>query len=138
VPKVSDEKDPLRKIDLTTALQYGLAQGYPSLLSWVRQFTREHLHPSVPYRDGPEVVLTCGSTDGFAKTLEMFVDPWIPEIHDIRERPGLLCESFIYVIVLAQSLPKGVQPVTVATDGGGMCATGHVHCNVGLQSNVPP
>lgn len=124
VPKTVDEPDPLKKIDLATALQYGTAQGYPPLLSWIRQFTREQLHPDAPYRDGPEVVLTCGSTDGFSKTLDMFVNSWDPKVHSARDRPGLLCENFLYPNVLGQSLPRGVQVVTVEADGEGMLATG--------------
>jgi DNA-binding transcriptional MocR family regulator len=124
VPKALAEQDPLKKIDLATALQYGLAQGYPPLLSWIRQFTRDCLHPDVPYRDGPEVMLTVGATDGFAKTLEVFVNPWSPERDPIEERPGMLVETFVYANVLAQALPKGVQTVAVRADSGGMCAAG--------------
>lgn len=124
VPKAVDEPNPLKKIDLATALQYGTAQGYPPLLSWIRQFTREQLHPNAPYLDGPEVVLTCGSTDGFSKTLEMFVNPWDPAVHSVRDRPGMLSEKFIYGNILAQSQPKGVQTITVESDAGGMLASG--------------
>jgi DNA-binding transcriptional MocR family regulator len=124
VPKISDERDPLRKIDLASALQYGQASGYPPLLSWIRQFTREHLHPNVPYEGGPEVILTVGSTDGFSKTLDLFVNNWSPEKDDIRERPGLLCENFVYGNVLSQSAPHGVQTVAVEADEGGMVVGG--------------
>ncbi|KAK4148910.1 pyridoxal phosphate-dependent transferase [Chaetomidium leptoderma] len=124
VPKTLDESDPLKKIDLATALQYGLAQGYPPLLSWVRQFTRENLHPDTPYRDGPEVVLTCGSTDGFSKTLNLFVDQWTEGINDISERPGMLCEPYVYTNVLSQAQPLGVQVVPVKADPSGMAVGG--------------
>lgn len=125
VPKsLPGEPDPAKKIDLSTALQYGLAQGYPPLLSWVRQFTRDHLHPDVPYAGGPDVILTCGSTDGMAKTLELFVDPWSEALGRPEDRPGLLCETFVYGNVLSQVLPRGVQPVPVGADAGGMCAEG--------------
>jgi DNA-binding transcriptional MocR family regulator len=124
VPKTVDESDPAKKIDLATALQYGRAQGYPPLLSWVRQFTREHLHPDTPYRDGPEVVLSCGSTDGFSKTLNLFVDQWTEGINAASERPGLLCENFVYANVLSQAQPLGVQIVPVKADTGGMVVKG--------------
>jgi DNA-binding transcriptional MocR family regulator len=124
VPKASAEADPLKKIDLATALQYGLAQGYPPLLSWVRQFTREHLHPNVPYKGGPDVVLTCGSTDGFSKTLELFVDPWSEDVDDPRDRPGLLCETFVYGNVLSQAMPRGMQVFPIVADDGGMVVDG--------------
>ena len=125
VPKaLSSDTDIVRKIDLATALQYGTAEGYPPLLSFITQFARENLHPNVPYEGGPGVCLTVGSTDGFSKTLELFVDPWNPEKGDIRERPGILCETFMYGNILAQAQPKGVQAVPVRPDEGGMTATG--------------
>ena len=124
VPKSGNEPDPLKKIDLATALQYGTAQGYPPLLSWIRQFTREQLHPNAPYQDGPEVILTCGSTDGFSKTLDMFVNSWDPNVHSERDRPGMLCEKFIYGNVLGQAQPRGVQAVVVEADAEGMLASG--------------
>lgn len=125
VPKVlSPETDVLKKIDLATALQYGTAQGYPPLFSFLRQFTREALHPNVPYQGGADIVLDVGSTDGFSKTLELFVDAWSPETGDIRNRPGLLCETFVYGSILSQSRPRGVQIVPVKADEGGMVATG--------------
>ncbi len=124
VPKAIKESDPLKKVDLESALQYGLAQGYPPLLSWIRQFTREHLHPNVPYEGGPEVILTVGSTDGMSKTLELFVDNWVPEKDDPRDRPGLLCENFVYGNVLTQAAPRGVQTVAVEADEGGMRVSG--------------
>ncbi|KAK0636346.1 aromatic amino acid aminotransferase 1 [Bombardia bombarda] len=123
VPSESSESDMFKRIDLATALQYGLAQGYPPLLSWIRQFTRENLHPNVPYRDGPEVVLTCGSTDGFSKTLDLFVDSW-SEGDDITKRPGILCETFVYASILSQSQPRGVQFAPVTADEGGMLVKG--------------
>ncbi|KAK4189603.1 pyridoxal phosphate-dependent transferase [Podospora australis] len=119
VPSQSNEKDLLKKVDLATALQYGMAQGYPPLLSWVRQFTRENLHPNVPYRDGPEVILTNGSTDGFSKALNLFVSEW-RDTDDIRDRPGMLCETFVYTNVPNQAMPLGVQMVPVKADESGM------------------
>ncbi|KAK3403569.1 pyridoxal phosphate-dependent transferase [Sordaria brevicollis] len=124
VPTVSGESNPMKKVDVATALQYGQANGYPPLLDWVRQFTRDHLHPDAPYSGGPDVILTCGSTDGFAKTLEMFVNPWIEGLNDPRERPGLLCETFVYGNILSQAEPKGVQIVPVKADEKGMLADG--------------
>ncbi|OAA67038.1 aromatic amino acid aminotransferase [Niveomyces insectorum RCEF 264] len=127
VPKATPAGEPATpetKIDLATALQYGSADGYPPLLSWVRQFTRDHLHPNHVYRGGPDVVLTVGSTDGLNKTLELFVDDWSPTRNDVRDRPGLLVEPFVYGNVLSQIAPKGMQVVTVDADGGGMRAHG--------------
>lgn len=121
---MSGDTDVLKKVDLATALQYGMAEGYPPLLSFITQFTRDCLHPNVPYAGGPGVCLTVGATDGFSKTLELFVDPWSPETGDPRERPGLLCETFAYGNALSQALPRGVQAIPVRADEGGMVATG--------------
>lgn len=115
---------PINKIDLATALQYGNADGYPPLKAWIREFTREHLHPNVPYKNGAEVILTVGSTDGLNKTLELFVNDWSPARNDITERPGLLCETFVYGNVLSQIAPKGMQVVPIVADSGGMVAYG--------------
>ncbi|KAJ2894314.1 hypothetical protein MKZ38_007730 [Zalerion maritima] len=124
IPMLSGERDPTQRIDVTTALQYGTAQGYPALLSWVRQFTRRNLHPNVPYAGGPEVILTCGSTDGFAKTVELLVDTWLPSFQGDEEREGILVEKFVYPNILGQTGPKGVVPVKVEMDEGGMLAAG--------------
>ena len=57
VPRDSSASNMIRKIDLSTSLQYGRADGYPSRYSFIRQFTREYLHPNISYRDGAEVIL---------------------------------------------------------------------------------
>lgn len=124
VPKTDAEVDPLKKIDLSTALQYGTAEGYPPLRSFVRQFARNHLHPNVPYLNGPEVILTCGSTDGFSKAAELIVEPWFADRDPVEERPGMLCEVFVYGNAPATVKPKGVQIVPVEIDGEGMLAHG--------------
>jgi DNA-binding transcriptional MocR family regulator len=67
IPKTVDEKAPTKRVDLTTALQYGNPDGNPALLSWARRFALENLHPSVPYQHGPEVIMTGGTTDGLSK-----------------------------------------------------------------------
>lgn len=125
VPKLAPQGfAPDQKIDLATALQYGGTEGYPPLRAWIRKFTRDYLHPNVPYEGGPEVIMTVGSTDGLWKTLELFVDNWNPVRDDISTRPGLLCESFIYGNVLSQIAPKGMQAVEVQADSRGMVPYG--------------
>lgn len=124
VPHTSALANPLQKIDLTTALQYGTAQGYPPLYSFLRQFARKNLHPNVPYAGGPEVILTCGSTDGLAKALECLSDVWSEERDWIRERPGILCEEFAYMNAIQAARPRGLQVVPVTIDLEGMLPTG--------------
>lgn len=124
VPKESSALNILRKIDVTSALQYGTAQGYPPLYTFLRQFSREHLHPNIPYKDGAEIILTCGSTDGFSKSLEAFSNPWDADRDWVREREGLLCEEFAYMNAIQAARPRGLNIVPVAVDNEGMMANG--------------
>ncbi|KAI0969811.1 pyridoxal phosphate-dependent transferase [Xylaria arbuscula] len=124
VPHYADAADVTKKIDLTTALQYGQASGYPPLASYVRQFTRECLHPNVPYKGGPETALTVGATDGFSRVLDVFTNIWVEGKNDIRERPGLLADIFMYPSIQTQSLPRGVQIIPVEMDDEGMAPYG--------------
>ncbi|KAF2798832.1 PLP-dependent transferase [Melanomma pulvis-pyrius CBS 109.77] len=124
VPHDSGIPDPLSMIDLKSALQYGTAQGYPALYYFIRQFTRNNLHPSVPYKNGPEVILTCGSTDGLNKTLQAVSEEW-SESHDpVNERPGLLVEEYCYMNAVQTAKPRGTNIVPVAIDDEGMMAKG--------------
>ena len=124
VPKTSDLQDILRTIDLKSALQYGTAQGYPPLYAYLRQFTIECMHPNLPYKDGPEIVLTCGSTDGFAKSLEALTNPWDANRDWIREREGMLVEEYAYMNAVQAARPRGLNIVPVKIDDEGMAADG--------------
>lgn len=124
VPHDSGIANPLRTIDLKTALQYGTAQGYPALYSFIRQFTRQNLHPSVPYKAGPEVILTCGSTDGFSKTIEALSEKWDEDRDPVEERPGLLVERYCYMNAIQTTTPRGMAVIPVEIDDEGMRATG--------------
>lgn len=124
IPHKVDIKNPLQKIDLTTALQYGLVEGYPPLFSFLRQFTRETLHPNVPYLDGPEIIFSCGNTDGYSKVIQAFTNVWCPERDWVGEREGILCEEFAYLSGIQASQPQGLQVVPVKIDAQGMLASG--------------
>lgn len=124
VPKESKTKDVRRKIDLTTALQYGVAEGYPPLNAFLRSFTRDHLHPNIPYAGGPDVILTCGSTDGFSKAIEAFTNVWNPDRDWIQQREGVLCEEFAYMNAIQTVQPRGLNVASVVMDGQGMLASG--------------
>ena len=124
VPHDSHTPDPLHKIDLMSALQYGQAQGYPPLYYFIRQFTRENLHPFVPYNNGPEVILTCGSTDGFSKTIQALSNEWSAEHDPVNERPGLLCEEYAYMNAIQTARPRGLNIAPVKIDDEGMLAKG--------------
>jgi DNA-binding transcriptional MocR family regulator len=124
VPKISGTSDRLQEIDLKTALQYGTAQGYPPLYNFLRQFTRENMHPNVPYKNGPEIVLTCGSTDGFNKSIETLSNEWSAEKQPICEREGILVEEFCYMNAVQCASPRGLHVAPVGMDDEGMRASG--------------
>ncbi|KAI9775575.1 MAG: hypothetical protein M1816_005893 [Peltula sp. TS41687] len=120
VPRIADPTDIPRMIDLTSALQYGTAQGYPALASFLRSFTRENMHPNVPYAGGPEIILTCGNTDGFMKALQLLSNEWSESKDWIRDREGLLVEEFAYMNAIQAAAPRGLQIVPVGMDREGM------------------
>ncbi|KAI4128938.1 MAG: hypothetical protein LQ338_002490 [Usnochroma carphineum] len=124
VPKTSDNADVLRKVDLKSALQYGTAQGYPPLYSFLRQFARENMHPNIPYAGGPEIILTCGSTDGFSKTVELLSNVWVEGKDPVEDQPGLLVEEFCYMNAVQTARPRGSSMVPVKVDDEGMKASG--------------
>ncbi|KAL8836890.1 MAG: hypothetical protein Q9176_006020 [Flavoplaca citrina] len=124
VPKTSTTADLLRKIDLKSALQYGTSQGYPPLYSYLRQFTRENMHPNVPYADGPEIILTCGSTDGFSKTIEALSNLWIGGHDPVEEREGIFVEEFCYMNAIQAVRPRGLNIIPITIDEEGMEASG--------------
>ncbi|KAJ5241245.1 uncharacterized protein N7469_002836 [Penicillium citrinum] len=124
VPKEFKTSDPSQRIDLTTALQYGTAEGYAPLLSFLRRFVKDHLHPNVPYKGGPEVILSCGNTDGFCKAVELLSNIWNPDRDWIQQRQGILCEEFAYMNAIQTAQPRGLNIVGVAMDGEGMCVSG--------------
>ncbi|KAK5120816.1 hypothetical protein LTR85_005883 [Meristemomyces frigidus] len=124
VPHTSEQPNPIKKIDLSTALQYGTAQGYPPLYYFLRQFTQQNMHPNCPYKGGPEVILTCGNTDGFAKTLLALTNEWSEEKDWVRDREGLLVEEFCYMNAVQAAIPRGLNVAPVGIDDEGMRAEG--------------
>ncbi|KAL8990882.1 MAG: hypothetical protein Q9177_000559 [Variospora cf. flavescens] len=90
-PKTSKNAEPFRKIDLKSALQYGTAQGYPLRYSYLRPFARENMHSNVPYAGGPEITSICGSTNGFAKTIEALSNIWVEGQDPVGDQPGNDC-----------------------------------------------
>ncbi|KAL3478358.1 aromatic amino acid aminotransferase [Aspergillus californicus] len=123
VPKESPNALP-DNIDLTTALQYGRAEGLPPLAKFVKQFAREHLHPNVPYAGGPDTVLTTGATDGLSKAVEAFTNTWNPNRDWVHTRQGVLCEEFVYMNAIQTIQPRGLNIVPVTLDAEGMLPYG--------------
>jgi DNA-binding transcriptional MocR family regulator len=124
VPHDSSDPDVRRRIDLATALEYGTAEGYPPLLNFIREFTRTNLHPNVPYKGGPDVVLTCGNTDGFSKVIQALSNEWFPgeNLNEVRE--GLLVEEYCYMNAVQTARPRGLNIVPVKMDDEGMIPFG--------------
>ncbi|KAL6233946.1 hypothetical protein BDW75DRAFT_213749 [Aspergillus navahoensis] len=123
VPRESQSATP-KKIDITTALQYGTSEGLPPLATFVNKFTREHLHPNVPYAGGPGTLLTTGATDGFSKAVEAFTEIWNPDRDGVHLRQGVLCEEFVYMNAIQTVKPRGLNIVPVAIDAEGMLPHG--------------
>lgn len=124
VPHTSKQMNPTKKIDLSVALQYGTAQGFPPLYYFIREFTQNNLHPNCPYQGGPEVMLSCGNTDGLAKVLLAMSNEWSEEKDWVRDREGILVEHFAYMNAIQQAQPRGLNVVPVAIDDEGMVTEG--------------
>ncbi|KAM0492146.1 hypothetical protein ACHAP8_010143 [Fusarium lateritium] len=124
IPKIVHETDPAKRVDLTTALQYGQVAGYPPLLSFIKQFTNQVLYPDVPYKGGVDVILNNGSTDGFSKVLQLLVDPWYEGLHPTSERQGMICETFVFGNIITQVKPLGINIVPIEIDDQGMVVEG--------------
>lgn len=115
---------PTAKINISSVLQYHQSSGEKPLLHFVRQFTRENLHPSVPYAGGPEVVLTNGDLDGLSKALECLSNPWDKGRDWVCDREGILCEEFTSTTSIQAIEPRGLKIVPVKIDSEGMLPSG--------------
>jgi len=122
VPKSSGTTNLPRKIDLSSGLQYGRAQGYPPLFEFCHTFATTVLHPNIPYKGGAEVILTCGNTDGFSKTLQCLSNEWVEGRDPVAEREGILVEEYRTAVQTAR--PRGLTVASVRIDDEGMCADG--------------
>lgn len=124
IPKVAATTDAEQRIDLSTALQYGQATGYAPLLSFVRHFMREVLIPDPPYAGGPEVIMTCGATDGWSKVVEAFTNHWSPDRNVLTDRQAVLYDEYTYMNAVQTVRPRGLNIVPVAMDEYGMRVDG--------------
>ena len=69
-------------------------------------------------------MLTCGSTDGFAKAMQAFTNEWSDGRDPVEEREGLLVEEFAYMNAIQTAKPRGLNIVPVRVDKYGMCVKG--------------
>ncbi|KAL7409247.1 pyridoxal phosphate-dependent transferase [Mrakia frigida] len=96
-----------RELQLSTALQYGGGGGSAELIAFLKEWTLMVIPPS--YSDF-DIILNCGSTDGFHKIVELLCE----------KGDGILCEAYTYPSALETGWPMGVRPVPVAMDDFGM------------------
>jgi len=82
------------------------------------------MHANIPYRDGAEIILTTGNTDGFSKVLQALTNEWSEERDWVREREGVLVEKFCYMNAIQAIRPRGLNVVPVDIDDEGMVAKG--------------
>lgn len=81
------------------------------------------MHPNVPYAKGPEIILTCGSTDGFSKTIEALSNVW-GENDPIGDREAIVVEEFCYMNAIQTVRPRGLNVIPISIDDEGMKASG--------------
>ena len=82
------------------------------------------MHPNVPYAGGPEIILTCGNTDGFFKSVEALSDVWVENKDPVEDRQGIIVGEFSYMNAIQAARPRGLNIVPVTIDGEGMTAGG--------------
>lgn len=70
------------------------------------------------------MILTVGSTDGFAKSIECFSNVWDEDRDWIRDREAILCEEFAYMNAIQAARPRGLAVIPVKIDDEGMLAEG--------------
>ena len=84
-----------------------------------------HMHRGgIPYAGGANIVLTCGSTDGFSKCMQLVNNTWVEGRDLPTAKEGLLCEEYAYMGAIQTARPRGVNIVPVAIDEEGMLADG--------------
>ncbi|KAF4472869.1 Pyridoxal phosphate-dependent transferase major region subdomain 1 [Fusarium albosuccineum] len=124
IPRHSKEGNAAHKIDLSTALQYGTAKGYPPLYTWLRNLVNYTQHPNIPYEGGADVIIDGGSADGLSKVFELLFNPWDQDLDDAQNRESLIVEEFVYGPPVTQVKPKKVNIIPVTMDLEGMLVHG--------------
>jgi len=116
VPKFEPSQSPEKRIDIATTLQYGRATGLPALADFVREFTLDHmLQGKLAYADDrADILLTCGSTDGFSKVVGCLGSPG----------DSMLVEEVTYPNALQTATPYGIRAAPVRMDRDGMMVDG--------------
>ena len=101
-------KEPTRgSLQVSTALQYGSADGLLFLQNWIKQWMTL---VSLPAYEGWAILLDDGATDGWHKVIEMLCNPGDP----------ILVEAWTYPSAIEAGWPMGARPVPVPIDGDGL------------------
>ncbi|KAI5800164.1 pyridoxal phosphate-dependent transferase [Peziza echinospora] len=97
---------------LSTALQYGTADGYPPLTTFLSNLVLTHIHHPFPLYTSPAPLLlpTCGTTDGLNKVFEMLLTPG----------DSLLCEEYTYLPAPSAARAVGARVFGVEMDEFGV------------------
>ena len=106
VPKFANAPLPT-SLQISTALQYGGADGLLFLQNWVKQWASLVFAPAY---DDWAILLDDGATDGWHKVIEMLCNPGDP----------ILVESWTYPSAIEGGWPLGIRPVPVAIDEDGL------------------
>lgn len=110
IPKFSPVGNRGSRMDVATALQYCRSSGFPPLAEFIKDFALNHIHGGkIPYAN-PGVLLTCGSTDGFGKVVEMLAE----------RGDNMLVEEYTYPNAVETALPYGVGMAPVKIDHEGL------------------
>ncbi|PVF95527.1 PLP-dependent transferase [Serendipita vermifera] len=99
--------DPIKDVNLATALQYGMATGLPPLQVFTKEYTARFYKPG--FSDFTTLVHT-GNTDGWSRVVYSLLNPG----------DSLLVEEWTYPSALAAALPIGVHTVAAPLDSRGI------------------
>jgi len=117
IPKhVPANTTPTKKIDTATYLQYSTAEGSVPLRTFIKDFAMNFQHQGlIPY-DSPEIILTCGNTDGFYKASQLVLDG--------HRGDKMLVEQFSYMTATQSVIPFNIEVVPVTVDSEGINTNG--------------
>ncbi|GAA5925167.1 hypothetical protein JCM10213_000550, partial [Rhodosporidiobolus nylandii] len=98
-----------QQLDLQSVLQYGYANGFPTLRAWLADWTREVYDPAT---SDWEILLHTGNTDAWHKLVSMLCEPG-----DL-----ILCEEYTFASAMAMWASLGCRSTPVKMDGSGLRA----------------
>ncbi|XP_067211950.1 kynurenine/alpha-aminoadipate aminotransferase, mitochondrial-like [Linepithema humile] len=113
------------KRELSTALQYGAAQGYKPLIEKWKEFQKAWHEPK---RNDWDVVMTCGSMDGCTKILEMMIE----------ENDPVMIQTPLYSGIIGALAPLLPDVIEINQDADGIIPEEIIkECEQRLVDNKP-